>query len=79
MKQFELTVMALVKRKVVVSISEEEYEQFCDDELTPQENAKMLYEDDKYYYFEDMQEIDSVEATLHEEVIGVKELPREDS
>jgi hypothetical protein len=77
MKQFELTVMALVKRKVVVSISEDRYEQVCDDDLTPQENAKMLYEDDRYYFFDDIEEITDYEETLHEEVLGVEELPKE--
>ena len=79
MKQFELTVMTLVKRKVVVSISEDRYEQYCADDLTPQENAKMLYEDDKYYFFDDIEEIVDDETKLYEEVLGVEELPREDS
>lgn len=79
MKQFELTVMALVKRKVVVSISEDKFEQYCDDDLTPQENAKMLYEDDGYYFFDNIEEIIDSENKLHEEVLGVEELPREDS
>ena len=79
MKQFELTVMALVKRKVVVSIREERYEQVCDDDLTPQENAKMLYDDDGYYFFDSIEENPDYEERLHEEVLGVEELPREDS
>lgn len=79
MKQFELTVLALVKKKVVVNISEDRYEQVCDDGLTPQENAKMLYEDDKYYFFDDIEEIIDCEEMLHEEIVGVEELPREDS
>jgi hypothetical protein len=77
MKQFELTVMALVKRKVVVSISEDRYEQVCDDDLTPQENAKMLYEDDKFYFFDDIEEINDCEEIMHEEILGVEELPKE--
>jgi hypothetical protein len=71
--------MALVKRKVVVSISEDRYETYCDDDLTPQENARMLYEDDPYYFFDDIEEITDYEETLHEEILGVEELPREDS
>ena len=77
MKQFELTVMALVKRKVVVNISEDRYEQVCDDDLTPQENAKMLYEDDKFYFFDDIEEITDSEEIIHEEILGVEELPKE--
>ena len=77
MKRFELTVMALVKRKVVVSISEDKYEQHCIDEFTPQENAKMLYEDDGYYFFDNIEERTDYEEKLYEEVLGVEELPKE--
>lgn len=77
MKQFELTVMALVKRKVVVNIREERYEQVCDEDLTPQENAKMLYEDDPYYFFDTIEEIIDSEEIIHEEILGVEELPKE--
>lgn len=77
MKQFELTVMALVKRQVVVSINEDNYEKFCDDDLTPQENAKRLYEDDKFYFFDDIDEILDSEEIIHEEILGVEELPKE--
>ena len=77
MKQFELKVLAFVKKTVVVSINEDEYDKFCDDNLTPQENAKMFYEDDKFYFFDDIEEINSVEETLHEEIIRVEELPKE--
>ena len=77
MKQFELTVMALVKRQVVVSISKDTYEKFCDDDLTPQENAKMLYEDDKFYFFDEIEEIENSEEIIHEEILGVEELPKE--
>lgn len=77
MKQFELKVLALVRKTVVVSINEDNYDKFCDDDLTPQENAKMLYEDDKFYFFDDIDEINSFEETLHEEIVGVEELPKE--
>lgn len=77
MKQFELKVLAFVKKTVVVCINEEDYNKFRNDKLTPQENAKMLYEDDKYYFFDDIEEINSVEETLHEEVVRVEELPKE--
>ena len=77
MKRFELKVLAFVKKTVVICINEDDYNKFRNDNLTPQENAKMLYEDDKYYFFDDIEEINSVEETLHEEVIGVEELPKE--
>ena len=77
MKKFELEIMALVKRKVVVEISEEDYKIYCDDDLTPMENAKAMYEDDKYYYFENVEEIPNTEYNIHEEVLAVEELPKE--
>ena len=77
MKQFELKVLAFVKKTVVVSINEDNYEKFCDNDLTPQENAKMLYEDDKFYFFDNIDEINNFEETLHEEIVGVEELPKE--
>lgn len=77
MKQFELTVLALVRRKVVVTISDEMYKLFSDEDLTPQENAKMLYEDDGYYYFKNIEDKTDYEEKLHEEVLGVEELPKE--
>ena len=76
MKKFELEIMALVKRKVVVEISEEDYNMYCDDDLNPMENAKAMYEDDKYYYFENVEEIPETDWTIHEEVLSVEELPR---
>lgn len=76
MKKFELEIMALVKRKVVVSISEDKYDNFYDTDLTPMENAKAMYEDDKYYYFENVEEIPDTEWTIHEEVLAVEELPK---
>ena len=76
MKKFELEIMALVKRKVVVEISEEDYNNYCDDDLNPMENAKAMYEDDKYYYFENVEEIPETDWTIHEEVLSVEELPR---
>ena len=79
MKKFELEIMALVKRKVVVEMSEEDYNNYCDDELTPMENAKAMYEDDKYYYFDDIEVLPDTGYIIHEEILSVEELPREDS
>ena len=76
MKKFELEIMALVKRKVVVEINEEDYNMHCADYLNPMENAKAMYEDDKYYYFENVEEILDDEYIIHEEVLAVEELPK---
>lgn len=78
MKKFELEIMALVKRKVIVETNEEDYNLYSDTDLTPMERAKEMYEDDKYYYFENIEEIPDTEYICHEEVLSVEELPMEE-